>query len=208
MLSLLLTGCHSFWWQNDSYYPGLPTLPPPPPKTNGTIYQRGYEMSLYQDKVARRIGDVITIKLEETTKGEYKSKTRTNKRAELNYPTPTLFGQIIPELQIQTNTNQIFDSAGDSDQSNKLTGTMSVTVIDLMSNGNLVIQGESWVNINQGKEYLRLRGIVRQVDISPDNVISSQRIADAQINYGAQGQAGYASSGGIITKLFNRFYPY
>ncbi|KGP63696.1 hypothetical protein EP47_04860 [Legionella norrlandica] len=208
IVSILLTGCNGFLGHDDSFFPGLPANIPPPPKRNGTIYQPGYEMTLYQDKIARRVGDVLTIRLEETTKGEYKSKTKTDKKAQLNYPTPIFYGQVLPELQVQTNTQQTFDGSGNSDQSNKLMGTMSVTVIDVMANGNLVVQGESWVNINQGREYLRLRGIVRQIDISPDNIVSSQRIADAQINYGAQGQAGYASSGGLITKLFNRFYPY
>lgn len=204
----LLTGCHGVFGPPDTYLPGLPPNITPPPKTNGTIYQPGFEVNLYQDKIARRVGDVLTIRLEETTKGEYKAKTKTDKKAKLSYPTPILYGQALPALQVQTDTQQTFDSYGNSDQSNKLTGTMSVTVIDVMPNGNLVIQGESWVNINQGREYLRLRGIVRQVDISTENIVSSQKIANAQINYGALGQAGYATAGGLVTKLFNRFYPY
>ena len=78
----------------------------------------------------------------------------------------------------------------------------------VLSNKNLFIQGESWLTINQGQEYVQLTGVVRPEDITPNNTVSSQRIAGAQIKYGARGQAGYATSGGIMTKLFNRFAPY
>jgi flagellar L-ring protein precursor FlgH len=83
-----------------------------------------------------------------------------------------------------------------------------VTVIKWISNNNLIVLGESGVTIDQGQEYVQLTGMVRPEDIQPNNVISSKRIANAKITYGARGQAGYASSGGLITKLFNRFGLY
>ncbi|QDP73440.1 flagellar basal body L-ring protein [Legionella israelensis] len=190
------------------YPPALPMDVPPPPKRNGSIYQPGYAKYLYSDKIASHIGDVLTVRLEESTRGEYRAKTKTDKRASLDYPVPIFFGHRVPELEVQTDTEQRFDGKGDSDQRDRLTGTMTVTVMNVLSNGNLVIQGESWVTINQGRKYMRIRGIVRQEDITTDNTISSQRIADAQITYGAAGQAGYATRGGLVTRLFNRFALY
>lgn len=181
---------------------------PPPPKMNGTIFQQGYSMLLFNDKVAGRVGDVLTVRLEESTRGEYRAKTNTDKRAQLNYPIPILFGESVPALEVQTNTQQRFDSKGESDQSDRLIGTISVTVVNQFINGNLLIQGENWVTVNQGRKYMRLSGIVRQVDIEPNNIISSQRIANAQISYVAAGQAGLATRGGLMTKLFNRFALY
>lgn len=207
-ISLLLCACTSILNPPVNYPPALPVNDPPPPKRNGSIYQAGYEMRLYEDKIARRIGDILTVRLEESTKGEYKAKTNTDKKAKLDYPVPTLFGQIVPALGVETNTQQIFDATGQSDQSDKLSGTMSVTVIKMLPNNDMVVQGETWLTINQGQKYIQLTGIVRPQDIEPDNVISSNRIAAAKITYGARGQAGYATSGGIATKLFNRFYPY
>jgi flagellar L-ring protein FlgH len=204
---IFLSGCTGFL--TPVHYP--PALPPaviPPPKMNGAIYQQGFEVRLYEDKVARRIGDVLTVRLEESTKGEYKAKTKTDKKAQLTYPVPVLFGQLIPGAEVKTNTEQVFDGSGNSDQSDRLTGTISVTVTNVLPNGNLMIRGESWVTINQGQKYIQLAGIVRQEDIEPSNFISSQRIAAAEITYGARGQAGYATAGGIMTKLFNRFAPY
>ena len=85
---------------------------------------------------------------------------------------------------------------------------ISVTVVRVLTNQNLVIQGESWITINQGVEAVQLTGIVRPIDIEPGNVVSSQRIAQAQIKYSAKGQAGWASQGGLMVGLFNKYAPY
>jgi flagellar L-ring protein FlgH len=191
-----------------NYPPVLPIDNPPPPKRGGTIYQRGHNIRLYDDRIAHRIGDVLTIRLEEATQGEYQARTRTEKRAKLDYPLPIMFGKPVPSLVVNTDTQQSFDGNGRSDQSNRLRGTITVTVTRVLSNENLIVQGESWVSINQGQEYIQLTGIVRPEDILPNNTISSQRIAGAQITYGARGQAGYASRGGLMTKIFNQFFPY
>lgn len=204
-----MSGCSPMLTPVDHYPASLPIDMPPPPKTNGTIFQAGYEKRLYQDQVAYRIGDVLTVKLEEATTGEYKANNKTSKTAQLSYPTPQIFG-ITPlnYLTVDTNTDQEFNGKGNSDQSGKLTGTVTVTVTRLLSNNNMLVQGESWVTINQGQEYVQISGMVRPEDISANNVVSSQRIANAKITFGARGQAGYATNGGLATKLFNRYAPY
>ena len=207
MTSFYLTGCNPVL-EPVQYPPAMPPNIPPPPKSNGTIYQPGYETNLYQDQVAHRIGDILTIRLEEDTRGEYQANTRAEKRAALSYPIPTIFGQNVEAMEIKTDTEQRFDGRGDSRQRNRLTGTFTVSVVECLPNRNLVIQGESWVTINQGQEQLKIRGIVRPEDIAPDNSVSSQRVAAAMLTYGAKGQAGYATRGGLATKLFNRFFPY
>jgi flagellar L-ring protein precursor FlgH len=102
----------------------------------------------------------------------------------------------------------MFDGKGQTNQNNKLHGTISVTVTRVLSNGNLVIQGESWVTINQGREYVRLAGIVRSDDIEPGNTVSSQRLADSRISYSGSGQVGNSSRGGLLTQLMTKFFPY
>ncbi|MFI4918042.1 MAG: flagellar basal body L-ring protein FlgH [Legionellales bacterium] len=204
-----LSACNTLLSPAELYPAALPIDRPPPPKTNGTIFQAGHEVRLFQDQVAFRVGDVLTVRLEEATSAQYKADTKTSKTAQLSYPTPTVFG-ITPlnYLNVNTNTDQEFQGKGDSDQSGKLTGIVTVTVINVLSNSNMIVQGESWVTLNQGQGFVQVYGIVRAEDIQPNNVISSQRIANAKITYGARGQAGYASSGGLATRLFNRFFPF
>lgn len=215
ILSLLfsLTGCGHFLDEmglrdETVYPPAYPVDNPAPPKKEGAIYQAGHEITLYNDRIARRVGDILTVRLEELTQGEKKAKTITKKTVTNTFPTPTWFGQNVPALDIITDTDQEFDGEGDTQQQNKLRGTISVTVIRVLSNGNLVIQGESWVTINQGREYIRLAGIVRPEDIDQNNAVSSQRIADARISYSGTGQVANSSRGGIITMLFAKFWPY
>lgn len=208
LLVFLLPGCRSILAPDVYYSPVLPIDNPPPPKSRGTIYQAGYNVRLYGDYIATRVGDVITVRLEEATKGEYRGITKTQKDTVNNFPMPIFFGKPVPAMVVQTNTNQSFDGKGNSDQSNKLNGTISVTVMRVLANHNLMIQGESWVSINEGTEFIQLTGIIRPADIQPNNTISSQRIAAAQIKYGARGAAGYATKSGLMAQLFNRYAPY
>ena len=190
------------------YPPALPIDNPPPPKTNGSIYQAGHEVSLYEDHIANRVGDILTVRLEEVTQGEKKAKTKTNKTASNVFGAPVLFGGGARALKFSTATDQQFDGGGESNQQNKLKGTVSVTITRVLSNGNMIVQGESWVTIDQGREYVRLTGILRREDIEPNNVVSSQRIAGARIAYSGSGQVGNSSRGGFMTQLLSKFFPY
>jgi flagellar L-ring protein precursor FlgH len=96
-----------------------------------------------------------------------------------------------------------FDGQGDSRQSNRLQGDLSVTVAQRLPNGNLLVRGQKWIAINQGQEYVRIQGIVRPIDIDPDNSISSLKVADAQISYGAKGALADANKPGLLARFFN-----
>lgn len=206
------------------YPPAYPVDYKPPKKTNGTIYQAGYEVSLYQDHIAHRIGDILTVRLEESTQGQKQAETKTSKIATVNTNNgstsnnpstensgslqPVFFGSGVKKFIFNTGDDQEFDGKGQANQSNKLSGTISVTVVRVLSNSNLVIQGESWVMINQGREYVRLTGIVRSEDIDATNTVSSQRLANARIGYSGAGQVGNSSRGGLITQFFAKFFPF
>lgn len=210
-LSLALSGCAEYF-EPQKQLDVEPTYPPDvvaPPKRNGTIYQSGYEMSLYQDRIAHHVGDVLTIRLEESTNGAKKAKTKTNKKSIDNFAVNQAFGANLTNgLSLDTATDQQFDGNGESNQENTLTGTISVTITKLMSNGSMLVSGESWLTINFGKEYVQLSGIVREEDIDPDNTISSRRVAHAKITYSGGGQVANTSRGGAITQLFFKMFPF
>lgn len=226
-LILVLSGCSHLLDQMDLrdeavLPPAYPVDNPSPPKSHGTIYQAGHEVSLYEDHIAGRVGDILTVRVEETTKGEKTAKMKTNKTTTFNTDNgtnlnpsasgamlrPILAGGVVNSLIFDTGSDMEFDGKGSTDQSNKLIGNISVTIMRVLSNGNMVIQGESWITINQGREYIRLSGIVRSEDIEPGNVISSQRIADARISYSGGGQTSNAARGGIITQMLFKFFPF
>ena len=96
-----------------------------------------------------------------------------------------------------------FDGKNGAVQNNSLSGEITVTVADVLSNGNLVIKGEKWLTLNQGDEFIRISGIVNPNDISPNNVVVSTRIADAKITYSATGDLANAHKMGWFSKMLN-----
>lgn len=185
----------------------MPQYAPMQDESSDSIYQSGTAWLLLEDLKARRIGDMLTVVLEEQTDAEKKAETDTAKATGVNISGTTLLGDevsrngktIVTELQ----SDHSFDGGGESTQSNSLTGSVTVTVVDVLVNGNLSVQGEKWIHINQGEEYLRLRGIVRPIDINPDNTISSVRVANAQIQYSGDSTLNDSNEMGWLSKFFN-----
>ena len=127
---------------------------------------------------------------------------------------PSVFGtplthKGVPLFEGALSGSSSFDGKGSSSQSNSLAGDITVTVVDRLPNGNLVISGEKWVTLNQGQEFIRLSGIIRPDDIEPDNSLLSTRIANAQITYSSKGVLAAANKMGLISRFFNSvFHPY
>ncbi|MCU7845539.1 MAG: flagellar basal body L-ring protein FlgH [Candidatus Thiodiazotropha sp. (ex Monitilora ramsayi)] len=219
VLAFVLSGCQSTGPKRDAEYaPMRPVMPPPAPRGNGNIYQAGYEMVWFEDIVARRVGDLLTVTLVENTQANKSATTSTAKSGEIDIANPTLFGStpefntpgIIP-LANNTGNNLSFDLSSSSDfsgdgsasQSNALSGNITVTVVEVLPNRNLYVRGEKRIGINQGYEYVRLAGIVRPQDITPQNTVESTRIADPTISYVGEGALADANSQGWLTRFFN-----
>ena len=158
--------------------------------------------------MARRVGDTLTIRLNESTNASKSSSTTTRKSTSATLPGPTVAGRPVTVngvevLDMGIDNESEFDGEGDSSQSNRLEGDISVTVAQRLPNGNLLVRGQKWIAINQGQEYVRIQGIVRPIDIDPDNSISSLKVADARISYGAKGALADANKPGLLARFFN-----
>ncbi|MEO8308301.1 MAG: flagellar basal body L-ring protein FlgH [Pseudomonadota bacterium] len=175
---------------------------------NGAIYQSGHDVTLFENSIARRVGDTVTINLVESTAAQKSSSTTTAKKTDVNIAGMTLGGKPVTVngvdvLAAGMNNKKSFDGSGDSQQSNRLQGDITVTVAQRLANGNLVVRGQKWIGINQGKEYIRIQGVIRPIDILPDNTIPSSKVADASISYGAQGALADANNQGWLSRFFN-----
>ena len=178
---------------------------------NGAIFKTGTDVALFETAVARRVGDTVTINLQENTAAQKSSSTTTSKSSKIDIPPPTLFGGPVTLngrdiLSNELETNRDFDGSGDSQLSNKLQGNITVTVAKRLANGNLVVRGQKWIGINQGKEFVRIQGVIRPIDINPDNSIPSYKVADASITYGAQGALNDANRPGLLSRFFNSIW--
>ena len=186
----------------------LPEEVPVADSGNGGIFQSGHDVPLFENSVAHRIGDVLTISLDEKTDASKSAITTTKKNTAIDTSAPTLLGAAATIRGRNVLNNSLsgatsFDGEGGSKQSNQLTGGISVTVARRLANGNLLVRGQKWIAINQGREYVRIQGIVRPVDIGPDNTVSSTRVADATIAYGSQGALNDANAKGWLARFFD-----
>ena len=209
VIGLLLSGCARISELKRSSYP--PTSPPDltaVATTDGAIYSAGRELSLFSDLKARRVGDILTVRLAEQTQASKSASTDTSRSSSLDTGLPIIAGRPITKdgIEIFNNsfdTSQGFQGSGTSSQSNELVGDISVTVAQVLSNGNLVIQGEKWITLNRGEEFVHITGIVRQADIGPDNSIESFRVADARITYSGKGQVASSNRAGWFSRFFS-----
>ena len=182
--------------------------PPPPPPQNGAIYQAGYDVALFENATARRVGDIVTIHLVEATNASKSSSTTTKKASTLALPGPKILGRPVtkngvPILDTALDHSSSFDGAGDSKQSNQLTGDITVAIVKRLPNGNLVVRGQKWIGINQGREFIRIQGVVRAIDIQPDNSIESTKVGNASISYGGKGALADSNAQSWLVRFFN-----
>lgn len=181
---------------------------PEVPATNGAIYKVGRDVALFENPVARHVGDIVTIVLNESTAAKKSATTSTAKTTTDTLPGMTLLGAAAtihgtPVLSNKIDDQAKFNGEGDSAQSNSLTGYITATVVRVLPNGNLFVRGEKWIGINQGSEYVRLSGVVRPIDLAPDNSVPSLKVGAAHISYGGKGALADANAQGWLSRFFN-----
>lgn len=209
-----LSACAHRSVEADGPYAPIPVQQAYRPPSDGAIFQAGTEVRLFEDLKAGRVGDILTVRLIERTNASKNSQTQTAKTTAASLANPEIFGRPLtrsgdPLFGGSLEGQSSFDGQGSSSQSNSLDGDITVTVIDRMPNGNLVIQGEKWLTINQGREFIRVTGVIRPNDIETDNSVLSTRIANAQIAYSAKGALADANRMGLIARFFNSvLHPY
>ena len=191
--------------------PGDPDFAPvpsasliPPPNGGGSLFSETYGMQLFGDKKARNVGDIITVVLDESTQGSKSSAASSSKNnsAALSAPVVPFIGEL-GSLSGSIEGDRNFSGSGDADQSNSLTGNITVTVSEVLPNGVLRVRGEKWITLNTGAEFIRIKGMLRPEDINLDNTVSSQKLADARIAYSGAGAVANASKQGWLAAMFN-----
>lgn len=207
-MAAMLGACSGVQPYDAGYAPAFPVAKQPPQPTNGSIYQAGYSKNLFEDARAHSVGDLITVILQESTQAQKSATTATSKANTIDIGTPTIFGQQVTHngnsvLSASASTSTDFSGDGSSTQSNSLNGNITVFVSNVLPNGNLVIRGEKRLTLNQGDEYIRLSGIVRPEDVTPDNTIDSTKVANAEILYSGNGPIADSNRQGWLSRFFN-----
>ena len=208
---LLGSGCSRSFGDVRPYAPMAPiqvVVAPQAQGTGGSLYRAGPGLNLYSDRRARDVGDLLTINLVENTTAQTTAATSVDKSSDIAMAAPNIAGAPLTYngrdlLSATMSGDRGFSGNGNSAQSNKLQGSITVTVIQRLPNGNLVVQGQKNMRLNQGDEMVQIQGIVRAADINPDNSVPSSRVADARIAFGGRGAIAQSNSMGWLGRFFN-----
>ena len=188
--------------QEPSYRPAYPELARPEQVDEASLFQAGHTRYLFDDRRANRVGDIVTIRLEESTSSSKSAETSYNKSSDSSIEEPNLFGNLVDDLTSGFGSDNEFNGEAESDQSNSLRGTISAVIAEVLPNGLLVVQGEKWLNLNKGEEYIRISGLVRPEDVDGFNTVSSLRLADARIAYSGTGTFADSNEAGWLSRFF------
>ena len=174
----------------------------------GSLFKPNYVNNIYSDSKAHRVGDIISVILSERTQAKKNAKTELKKENDSSLDAVTGLGGFpvtIGGESLQFGISQDSSFKGDSktDQGNSLTGNISVHVLRVLPNGNLMIRGEKWLTLNNGDEYIRLTGVIRSKDINSNNTILSTKVANARIQYAGTGSFADTNEQGWMVKFFN-----
>ena len=185
----------------------------PAPRANGSIYQahRGYQ-PLFEDRRPRMVGDILTIVLDE----EVSASKNARSNADRNGSSSLGFDQQADAIEqlaalgfdISASGESDFEGGGGSEANNSFTGTITVSVVEVMNNGNLRVRGEKQIAINQGTEFIRFAGVVNPRTITGQNTVPSTSVADARIEYVGNGYINEAQHMGWLQRFFLNVSPF
>lgn len=154
-------------------------------------------------------GDIITIKISESTSAQSKATTKTEKESKTEVtaqPRIPIFKKVMNKIVGEQKINNEFDGEGTTTRSGSLDGTITATVLEVLPNGNLLIEGSRNIAVNKENQIMRVRGVARPKDIDAKNTIDSKLLADAQIKFDGKGTVSRANRHGFMTRIFDSVF--
>lgn len=178
------------------------------PESKGSLWSENNSKAfLFQDSKASRVGDIITVRIVENAKGSKDATTKTARDSSIATKLNAFFGLPTANSDIGASAKNSFDGSGSTTRSGQLTADVTAKVVELMPNGNMVINGTREVLINNERQYIAISGTVRPEDISRGNTILSTFIADARIEYTGRGVIFDNQSPGWLMRIFSWIWP-
>lgn len=227
---LTLTACSELREVREIKNAGMPPkyyqdIQRPEVKNEGSLWARG--ASLFEDKKARRVNDLVTIIINESTAAQKKASSASARDSSSDYGLTNFFGmnndfniQNLPLLNgfyrgenifspnVSGSARSNFKGDGNTSRTGTITGTITAKVVEVLPNGNLVLESRKEIIVNNEKEILVFRGIVRPDDIAPNNTVLSQYVADAQIFLVGEGTIGDKQSQGWLVRFLDKIWPF
>lgn len=178
---------------------------------NGAIFNVASARPLFEDRRARFVGDTLTINIVEKVQASKKSDTKAERSHEIDVSVPLMNHLPFKNAQhmgLEASSGNKFSGKGENASSNNFTGTITVTVIEVYPNGNLLVSGEKQIGLKEGEEFIRFSGVVNPNNITSANTVQSVQVADARIEYKANGFIDTAQVMGWLGRFFLTFMPF
>jgi flagellar L-ring protein precursor FlgH len=211
-LSLVAAGCAAPpKMASQEFAPVLQIPAEPAPLATGSIYNGGRNDSWFGRKRDYKVGDIITVLLNEQTQAN-----RSNNKSVARETSNDVLSGLAPKLPIRGALQGLnldgseisSESTGTAGQQASLTGSIAVTVTQVLPNGNLVVRGEKQLDLSEGSETIRVAGIIRSDDVAPNGTVLSRRLANAQISYTGSGELAAAGKTPWATNLMMKAWPF
>ena len=179
--------------------------------SSGAIFSVASARPLFEDRRARFVGDTLIINIQEKVQASKKSENKTTRSQTVDVAVPTIVGLPFKGAQgttLSASDSNNFNGKGENTSSNDFTGTITVTVIEVYPNGNLLVSGEKQIGLKEGEEFVRFSGVINPNTITSANTVTSTQVADARIEYKANGFIESAQVMGWLGRFFLTFMPF
>lgn len=190
--------------------PNIPVAPPAATLATGAIFRPDSFRPLFEDRRARLVGDILTVLLQEKTSAKQSAATNLDRKTAIDgkiAALPLLQPSTLARFGASSSTSNSMAGKGDSASDNNFSGTIAVTVVEVLSNGNLVVSGEKQIGINQNADVLRFSGVVNPATILAGNTVNSPLIADARLQVRGNGDIDRAQTTGWLQRFFYSWWP-
>lgn len=181
---------------------------------NGAIFQAGKnDRPLFEDRRARNVGDVLTIVISETTTASQSSSKSASHAGKLSLATPIITGgatraTLLNPFGLSSSSSGSLADKDAAVGNNAFTGTITVTVVEVLGNGNLLVGGEKQVAVNQASEYVRFSGVINPVSISGSNTVLSTQVADVHVEYKGATHLDTSTITSMMGRVFLSVLPF
>lgn len=210
----VLAGCNALSPQVklDTPTTAKPLPPKPAAAPTGSIYADAPQgRTLFEDRRAAQVGDLVLVQIDERQTASQASSAKASRTGSAAAAVPTVSGlpfKAVQGLNMQGSSSTNFEGKGETASRNVFSGSISATVVEVLPNGNLKIAGEKQIGINRDVEIIRLTGVVSPVHLRTGNIVSSQNIADARIDYQGRGYLDESLGMGWLSRFFMSVMPF
>jgi flagellar L-ring protein precursor FlgH len=199
--------------------PPVEAYPTPAIKTEGSLFSEDSRPDFFADMKARRVGDIITINIVETSRANKTATTSTRRSNEIDSSIDALFGLEAPGKiptpfglnltnGVKGSYSSQFSGSGSTARNENITAKISARIIQVLPNDNLVVRGSQEIMVNNEKQYITVQGVIRPADVATDNSILSTYLADARIEYTGQGDLTNKQREGWLSRALDKIWPF